>query len=318
MRDAIQGLGDGKLNMNIAKPGNDEISEDLRLLQTTIDGMRDGIGLEEVSWTELAETRAKAEELQQKTQNLLDEIDSVSSTQASAAEELSAIAGDLSNQSEAMSMQTANVGDNVEQVGGTVQHISAAVEEMSATVRGIADNTQLTLDVANQAAELSESARGNLGNLSAAGEEIGSVVQLISTIAEQTHMLALNATIEAARAGEAGKGFAVVASEVKELAMQTANGVDEIRGKIEAIQSGTVTANEITHRFQKLFKIFKVTKNRLPNRLANKLRPLMRLPVISRKLRQDQQKLRSQLVSYAKRPAIAKLPPRKHWLLPQK
>ena len=65
---------------------------------------------------------------------------------------------------------------------------------------------------------------------------------MISSIAEDTNVLALNATIEAARAGEAGKGFAVVANEVKDLAGETAKATEDIKSRVERIQTDTDAA----------------------------------------------------------------------------
>jgi len=75
-----------------------------------------------------------------------------------------------------------------------------------------------------------------VARLGEASSQVGQVVGVINTIAEQTKLLALNATIEAARAGEAGKGFAVVAIEVKDLAKKTAEATSEISGMIAAIR----------------------------------------------------------------------------------
>jgi len=116
------------------------------------------------------------------------------------------------------------------------QTAAAAVEEMSSSVQEIANSATKAVTVAREAVTAAGTASDRVAQLDLSSQEIGVVVKLITSIAEQTNLLALNATIEAARAGEAGKGFAVVASEVKELARETADATQRITKMIGTLQ----------------------------------------------------------------------------------
>src|SRR3989338_4384995 len=115
---------------------------------------------------------------------------------------------------------------------------------MSTSIKEIAKNVSVAAKVATSAVRVAEETNKKVTKLGESGAEIGNIIKVISSIAEQTNLLALNATIEAARAGEAGKGFAVVANEVKDLAKETAKATEDIKKKIEMIQTDTKGAVE--------------------------------------------------------------------------
>jgi len=147
---------------------------------------------------------------------------------------------------EEMSANMNSVAAAVEQASVNMNIISTAIEELTSTVHEIAQNTEKAQSITTSAVTKAETTSTNVNRLGEAANEISKVTQVITDISDQTNLLALNATIEAARAGEAGKGFAVVANEIKELAKQTADATQEIRNKIEGIQSTTdITVKEI-------------------------------------------------------------------------
>ena len=167
------------------------------------------------------------------------ELETMSDGLLKSAEELSAKSNTVATASEEMNANMNSVAAAMEQASTNVGTVATAAEEMSATIHEIAGNTDKTREVTRRAVDKANSASQRVDQLGVAAREIGKVTETITAISSQTNLLALNATIEAARAGEAGRGFAVVANEIKELAQQTAQATEEIRGKIQGIQHTT-------------------------------------------------------------------------------
>ena len=156
---------------------------------------------------------------------------------AGASEELSANSTQIAAAAQETATEVDVASGAVQQISDNVRSVAAGAEQMTASIGEISTNASEAARVAAHAVEAADAANTQVAKLGASSAEIGDVIKVITSIAEQTNLLALNATIEAARAGEAGKGFAVVADEVKQLAQQTARATGEIGQRIEAIQS---------------------------------------------------------------------------------
>ncbi len=148
--------------------------------------------------------------------------------------------------------QNANqLRSDIEQISTAMTQMAGAVQEVARSANSAADAAHFADDEAQSGrkivqetqqsitamAEQVKEAASTMGKLAEDSQEVGRVLEVITSIAEQTNLLALNAAIEAARAGEQGRGFAVVADEVRTLAKRTQQSTEEIRSIIERLQN---------------------------------------------------------------------------------
>ena len=138
--------------------------------------------------------------------------------------------------------------NSLEQVSANADSASKQAAFASERVKEGANVLGESVNTIQNAHDLADSLRKDMGDLGKKAEDIGQVLNVIADIADQTNLLALNAAIEAARAGEAGRGFAVVADEVRKLAEKTMVATKEIEAAIKGMQQsarGNVRNTEI-------------------------------------------------------------------------
>jgi methyl-accepting chemotaxis protein len=221
VRTAANRLAEGDLNARIDYPAKDEMGQ----ISDAVNNMAD------------------------KFRQTINEFKDAITRLASAAEETSVVTAQTTNGINQQQTETSQVATAINQMSATVQEVARNAVEASAA----AQEADTTFDEGKQVIDKVISAIGDLsGEVDKAADviqelekeslNIGSVLDVIKSIAEQTNLLALNAAIEAARAGEQGRGFAVVADEVRTLAGRTQESTKEIEQMIGKLQGGANNA----------------------------------------------------------------------------
>ena len=211
-------VASGDLSHNLDSARQDELGQLQRAMQSMTVGLRELIG------------------------GISDGVTQI----ASAAEQLSAVTEQTSAGVNSQKVETDQVATAMNEMAATVPEVARNAEEASEAAvaadqqaregdkvvgEAIAQIERLATEVGNSTLAM--------GDLKRESDKIGSVLDVIKSVAQQTNLLALNAAIEAARAGEAGRGFAVVADEVRSLAQRTQKSTEEIEELIVGLQSGT-------------------------------------------------------------------------------
>ncbi len=222
MRDINEGEGD--LTKRLAVIGDDEIAD----LSRNFNGFL-----------------GKVQKTVQVLATNLDTLKTTASKMQEASTSSSRLVGDQKKETDHIAKSITEMVQRVQEVVSSAETVSTASKSSSYETEQAKSIFKSTLDEIAHMTQKIESTSQVINQLEGATRKIGSVLDVIRGIAEQTNLLALNAAIEAARAGEQGRGFAVVADEVRLLASRTQESTQEIEVMISRLQSEAAEAVKV-------------------------------------------------------------------------
>ena len=222
LSNRLNQISEGDLATEVHVHGNDEFAHAAKALIKTRDALNHSLTMVLSTADAITATLSGVRESASKIIASSDDCENHAVTVSAASEE--------------MRSTTADIAKNCENASKSAEETKGIVDNGVSQVRGTIDEIQSQVEKTRKDAKL-------VSALQEQCQKIGTIVQTIDDIANQTNLLALNAAIEAARAGEAGKGFAVVADEVRSLASRSSKSTQEITRMVEIVQKDSSDAN---------------------------------------------------------------------------
>jgi methyl-accepting chemotaxis protein len=216
--------GDGDLTKRIEKTSNDELGDVVDWFNQFVDKLHSSI-------TDVVKSIGPLTSLSSDLGSLTSETLAISAKQNEATEQVSLVVEEMVTSVKAVSNNASSASEAANQADKAAKNGRDIVIKTVASINGLAEEVE-------RAGEVIRKLEADTGN-------VGTILDVIKGIAEQTNLLALNAAIEAARAGEQGRGFAVVADEVRTLASRTQDSTQEIQRVIEELQAAARSAVEV-------------------------------------------------------------------------
>ncbi|UXD87530.1 methyl-accepting chemotaxis protein [Thalassolituus hydrocarboniclasticus] len=216
--------GEGDLTRRISKSSNDEIGEVVDWFNQFVDKLHRSIG-------EVVATTRPLTSVSGDLGSLTSETSQITEQQNRATEEVSFVVDEMVASVKNVSVNASSAAQAAREADQTAKEGRTIVNDTVKSINALAGEVERASEV--------------IRKLEADTANVGSILDVIKGIAEQTNLLALNAAIEAARAGEQGRGFAVVADEVRTLASRTQDSTQEIQAVIEELQSAARSAVEV-------------------------------------------------------------------------